>query len=220
MPDTTMDALVAAAFRKPMKIQQAVAFIAPSTEPMPTALTSSSGVLQSLPANWVPLGVIQKKGGVKVSQKVSSDTDEGYNYASPVRTDITSAPITVDVAVFTQWKRKIMEIVYGLDLSAARSIATSGEVTFDLPSKPTPVACRLLLIGADGTPAAGSYLARGYYAAKVIEPPDETWDPSASLAGTVSFSPEPDSAGAVQKFYYRPEGLSADAVALGFPIAP
>ena len=134
----------------------ALAFLAPMTTAVPTAITDAGGALKEIPSDFLPLGLITTDG-ITFSADAKNEEVEALGYAEAVRSDLTGAPKSVKLTVLEPVRKTIQQLVYGIDLSQTKASKTTGEITFDEAAIPALDEYRLLLVMADG-PAADECL--------------------------------------------------------------
>src|SRR5699024_2146754 len=108
------------------KIQRAVAFLAPVTATLPDTLFDATGDLAELPPAYMPCGIVTADGYVFGFEPEKEDVD-ALGYASPVRSDITTVARSVKFTPLEYGRRHMLEMAYGVDLSATTQDATTGE---------------------------------------------------------------------------------------------
>lgn len=165
----------------------AVAFLAPMTAELPTAITTGTGQLGTLPTEYLPLGLITKDG-ISISADASADEVEALGYVEAVRTDLIKAPKTVKLTVLEPYRRHLQELVYGINLSAVTATTGTGEITFDEAPLPVMSEWRLVTIMADGPSDDEWLIGRGFPRVKLAKIPDEAWKPSDPVQFDLEFS--------------------------------
>ena len=159
MADTTTIEALKKKHNKAKNVRKALnvlAFVAPITTAVPDALTGASGAMKELSADWTPLGIFTTDGG-EITPDVSVDDVDGLGYAEPVRSDLTKATKTIKLNIFELFRKEMLSLTHGIDLSQVKANATTGEVVFDDPLLPSIPEKRLLLVAADG-PADDEWL--------------------------------------------------------------
>ena len=131
------------------KALNVLAFVAPLTTAVPDALTDAGGALKEIPAEWTPLGIFTTDGG-EITPDVTVDDVDGLGYAEPVRSDLTKASKTIKLNIFELFRKEMLSLTHGIDLSQVKANATTGEAVFDDPLLPAIPEKRLLIIAADG----------------------------------------------------------------------
>lgn len=161
------------------KILEAVAFLAPEDAPEISSLTGAGGVLTAIPATYLPVGLVTPDG-YTFGRDTNTEDVEALGYASPVRTDVTSATRSVGFTALEAYRRTLLELVYGLDLSTVEASA-DGELTWDHPDRPMQQFYRLLVIGRDGGGNREWFRGKWFPRVSITEFPEEVWsaaDPS------------------------------------------
>lgn len=159
MADTTTIEALKKKHNKAKNVRKALnvlAFVAPLTTAVPDALTGTSGAMKELSADWTPLGIFTTDGG-EITPDVSVDDVDGLGYAEPVRSDLTKATKTIKLNIFELFRKEMLSLTHGIDLSQVKANATTGEVVFDDPLLPSIPEKRLLIVAADG-PADDEWL--------------------------------------------------------------
>ncbi|MEU3011056.1 Ig-like domain-containing protein [Nocardia asteroides] len=98
---------------------------APGASYMPTDLTDSSGVLQTVGAGWFTSGEIQKAAGVSLAPDTQTSPIDGYGSSSPRRTMITAEGFTVDYFA-QEWRKGNLELWHNVDLSTTPAVPGKG----------------------------------------------------------------------------------------------
>ncbi|MFF0546951.1 Ig-like domain-containing protein [Nocardia thailandica] len=98
---------------------------APGASYMPTDLTDSSGVLQTLPAGWFTSGELQKAAGVSLAPDTQTSDIEGYGSSSARRTMVTAEKFTIDYFA-QEWRKKNLELWHNVDLSTVSAAPGKG----------------------------------------------------------------------------------------------
>ena len=151
MATTTVEAMKKR-YNKSKNVRKALnvlAFVAPLTTAVPDALTDAGGALKEIPAEWTPLGIFTTDGG-EITPDVTVDDVDGLGYAEPVRSDLTKASKTIKLNIFELFRKEMLSLTHGIDLSQVKANATTGETVFDDPLLPAIPEKRLLIIAADG----------------------------------------------------------------------
>ncbi|HEY1177855.1 MAG TPA: hypothetical protein VGF17_16995 [Phytomonospora sp.] len=159
------------------KALEAVAFLAPMTVDLPTAITGTDRQPVDLAAlNYWPVGLVTPDG-YTFGGDVEKSEVEALGYSVPARSDIIRAPKTIAFTALESDRRHLAELLYGMDLSTVEA-GPNGEITFDEPPVPMGSEYRLLVISKDGTAAAPYYRGRGYGRVKLANVPEEVWQAS------------------------------------------
>lgn len=156
-------------------------FIAPLTAADPTSLTildttttPSQISLQSLPAGWVDIGYCDQSDAVSWDHKTSTDDTDAWGAVEPIRSDINKVDSTLNFTML-ETKRKSLELYYGLDLSAIKANATTGEFVFDQPSRPATLYFKLFGLFVDGAGTDSVYFGRLFRKASVTDMTSQKW---------------------------------------------
>ncbi|MBS6101826.1 MAG: hypothetical protein KH751_04325 [Actinomyces sp.] len=172
------------------KTLQALAFLAPVSTGLPTALTDQAGALQELPEGYWPIGLVTPDGYSFTADTTKEEVD-ALGYSQPVRSDITKVAKSVEVTVLETLKRNVQGLIRGMDMSQIKA-AASGEVTFDEPDMPAFGEYRLVIISQDGPADAEWLIGRGYPLVKISEIPEEVWNSSDATSVKLKFDVFPD----------------------------
>lgn len=165
----------------------AIAFLAPMTAQVPTAITDAGGALKEISAEFIPLGLITTDG-MNHSADPNSETVEALGYAEAVRTDLTKAPKTVKFTVLEPFRKGTQALVYGIDLSKVKADKTTGEITFNEAAIPALAEYRLLTIMADGPADDEWIIGRCYPRVKLNTIPEEKWAASDAIQFDLEFA--------------------------------
>lgn len=196
------------------KALEGVAFLAPMTADPITSLTGADGSIQALPSGYVPVGLVSKDG---YSFGGSTDTAEveALGYASPVREDITGRTREISFTAYEVFRRPLLELAYGIDLSAVEQSAT-GELTFDHPTLPEKREYRLIVIAKDGSGDREIYRAKHFPRVTITELPEEAWSSEDAMSFEVTLKAlVDDELGTSERDFLAGPGAASDTE-LGF----
>lgn len=200
------------------KVLEASLFVAPTSAPVINAITDASGLL-ILPAGYEDVGRVDKDAGIGFPMDVTTEDVTSLGAAQPTRRDISSAVGTLTVTP-QETKRKTLELYNSMDLSAVEADSTTGEVSFDLPDRPTIRYMRGLALGKDGEGSEAIYVARHLPRMAMTEPGEQSWNDTAALTYPLTFTGFPDdAAGFAQRWFFGGPGWAALAGRHGFPTA-
>lgn len=155
------------------KVLEAVAFMAPYSAESIDTLTGPTGEITTLPEDYFPVGLVTSDGYV-FGGDTESESVTPFGYVAPVREDITSQTNTVSFTAYEVYRKDLLALAYGLDLSDVTK-AVSGEVKFDRPALPEKAYYRLVVIGKDGSGASEIYRAKVYHKVAISAIPEEAW---------------------------------------------
>jgi hypothetical protein len=215
---TTYDALKNKQSELIRKALEGSIFIAPDTADIPTTLTDgASSALVELPAGYVDVGWVDKGDGATWSRSVDTSDVESWGSVEPTRRDITSQ---TDGLQFTaqETKRQTLELYEGLDLSAVTPDATTGEVTFDRPPRPSTRYFRVFGLFVDGVGSNAIYVAKVLPRANVTDTGDQTWSDGDDPVGyevTLTANYDAD-AGTSMRFFFGGPGWKSLLTDMGF----
>lgn len=194
----------------------AIAFLAPMTTQVPTAITDAGGALKEIPSEFIPLGLVTTDG-MSHSADANNETVEALGYAEAVRTDLTKAPKTVKLTVLEPFRKGTQALVYGIDLSQVKADKTTGEITFDEAAIPALAEYRLLTVMADGPADDEWIVGRCYPRVKLNTIPEEKWAASDAVQFDLEFSAFMDEqAGTSCRHYIGGSGAIRHHDAIGF----
>lgn len=201
--------------RKQLEI---VAFLAPMSADPISSLLDGTGALQTIPAEYLPVGMITPDG-ITWPADTNVEEVEALGYAGVVRRDITRVDRTVTFTALEAYKKVLLELVTGVDLSAVE-VSLEGEATWDHPDIPADRHYRFLAIGRDGAPGAEFYRGRFLPDVALSEFPEEVWsatDPTQYPITLTSFVDDAEGTG-VREFIAGP-GFLDQATANGWTVA-
>lgn len=187
-----MPALSALAEHKSELIRKALEgsiFIAPfSATPITTMTTGAGGELAALPSGYKDVGFVEKGNAVTWSRSVTTEEIMAWGDIFPVRRDITKDDSQLKFTML-ETKRTSLELYYGLDLSSTLANATTKEVSFAQPSRPSTKFYRVFGLFQDGEGSDAIYIGRFYPRASVTDMSDQKWsDDTDPVAWDVSMS--------------------------------
>lgn len=165
------------------KIQKAVAFLGPMSVDLPESLfmAGTTELIDLKATGYLPVGMVTPDG-YTFGREVNKEDVNALGYASPVRSDVTSVPRSVSFTALENFKRHMLELKYGANLSATtQALGANGEIIFDEPDLPIGEEYRLLVIGSDGPALANWILGKGYGTVKLAGTGDESWGQEGAL---------------------------------------
>lgn len=169
------------------KALSSVAFLAPMTaEPIDT-IVDATGAIKALPAAYKPLGMITEDG-ITMSGDSSEEEVRAHGYQYAVRSDTTEATREVTLTALEVLKEDLLEVAFGVDLSAVTRDPVTGELTFDRAQLPNNEHRRLIVIVKDGD----KYQARFFPKVKLASNPEEVWNASDAQTFELTFRAEYD----------------------------
>lgn len=202
-----------------LKPLDAAIFLADHYTAAPTAYTDASSVLQALPEDFAPVGLIKKGDGVTFGRKVDSERTESYGEAEPTRIDMVSVEHSLE---FTpqQVSKTTLELTTRADLSTVTADSANGEVRF---AEPTSLSIRYysaLAIAKDGDDAEPVYIFRYMPMVALTDTGDQTWDMADTIPPKVTMTPfRDDTAGFAVEHAFGGLGWKNIAVKAGFATA-
>lgn len=194
-------------------------FLAPYTATLPIALTAGDGAgLLPLPDGYEDVGWCDKGDGATWSRSVDTSDVTSWGSAEPTRRDITKQS---DGLKFTgqETKRSTIELYEGVDLSTVVPAATTGEITFDRPSRPATRYFRVFGLFQDGVGADAIYVAKLLPRANVTDSGDQKWTDGDDPVGyEVTLTANYDEvAKTSMRFFFGGPGWRSRLVDMGFP---
>lgn len=185
---------------------------------LPTTITDSSGVLQSLGAGWQTVGEVQKKAGIDLTPDSKTADVEGYGSANPRRTILTSEGFSIDYYA-QEWRKVNLEMYHNVDMSTVS--ATPG-VGFRARkgSQLTMRYYSALLIAYDGMPTDEIYPWYAYPKVSVTKRSKLSAQQGQEIGLPMTLQVYEDSAwGGVYDFGIAGAGFDAIATSAGFVAA-
>lgn len=199
------------------KVLEAVAFLAPEATAAITSLTTADGVLSAIPNGYIPVGLVTRDG-YTFGGDTETEAVDALGYAQPVREDIVGYTRTVTFTAYEVFRKDILALAYGMDLSAVSQALASGEITFDRPAIPEQKFYRLVVIGKDGSGDNEIYRAKFFPRVSLTSIPEEAWN-SEALRFEITLSTYVDDVlGTGEREFIAGPGADAAATrtALGF----
>lgn len=186
------------------KVLEAVMFIAPKDVSLPAAITEGDTVtpaLSEVPAGFLPVGLVTPEG-YSVSREVEKDGIEALGYASEVRIDTMSVERQITFTPLESFKRHMLELKYGMDLSDVDPDTDTSEIVFDEPSLPFDDQWRVLLIGVDGPADSQWIMGMGFPNAQFDSSAEEAWAREGAKANalTIKILDDPEEGTAVRHY--------------------
>ncbi|MFR9750487.1 hypothetical protein ACL02S_05565 [Nocardia sp. 004] len=181
MPATNLTALKDAQRELLLKPLDAAVFLAPWYTAAPAAFTDTSGALQTLPAAYKSVGLIDKKSGVAFARNVVAAPIESYGELEPVRNDITSDTTTIEFEP-QQTNAMTLALTTNANLEQVKADAQSGEVFFAQPSSEQITYYSAIVIAKDGNDAAPIYVFKVMPKVAVTKYAGEQWTPTTIIS--------------------------------------
>lgn len=201
------------------KIQRAMAFIAPTTVPLPESLYSTGSLVDLKTSGFLPVGLVSPDG-YSFSREVEKEDIDALGYASPVRSDVTRVPRSVTFTALEKGRKHMLELTYGTDLSAVTQDAATGEVVFDEPDLPVNAEYRLIVVGEDGPAAENWVMGKGFFRVKLSGTAEEVWGREGAVSQQFTLDVfSDDEAGVPVRHYIGGTGAVAHKDVMGFSAA-
>ncbi|WP_026343995.1 hypothetical protein [Nocardia sp. BMG111209] len=183
MTATTLTALKAAQRSLLLKPLDAAVFLAPYGTQAPLGgFTDASGNLQTLPAGFQSVGLIDKKTGVAFSRGITAAPIESYGELQAVRNDITSDITALEFEPQQSATALNLQLTTSATLSAMTPNATNGEVWFAQPSAENITYYSAVVIGKDGNDSAPTYVIKILPKVAVSKFGGEQWAPTGVMS--------------------------------------
>lgn len=198
------------------KAQRAVAFLAPTSVAVPDTITDATGLPVALPTGWLPVGIVTPDGYTFASN-VDKDEIDALGYASFVRSDIVKVARTVQFTSLERFRKHMLELQYGMDLSAVEQALANGEISFEEPDMPIGAEWRLIVLADDGPVANNWVFGKCYPNVKLADVGDEKWAKTGGIEQEYTLDVFTDEVlGYPVKHYIAGTGAKAAATDLGF----
>ncbi|MFJ4653855.1 hypothetical protein ACIP5Y_21520 [Nocardia sp. NPDC088792] len=192
MTGTTLTALKAAQLGLMLKPLDAAVFVAPWLTAPPTAFTSSSSLLQPLPAGYVSVGTIDKKSGITFARAITDAPIESYGYLQPTRDDITTDITTIEFEP-QQTNALTLSLTTSAAIGSITANASSGEVFFAQPLDEEITYYSMIVIGKDGNNATPTYIFKVMPKVAITKLGGEQWTPTTVKSQKLTATAFPDS---------------------------
>ncbi|PKW15926.1 hypothetical protein [Saccharopolyspora spinosa] len=196
-------------------------FIADESAELPTALTTGDAAqLLPLPSGYEDVGWVEKSDGATWSRSVDTSDVESWGAVEPTRTDIVKQTDGLKF-IAQETKRRTLEIYESVNLAEVTPDSTTGEVTFDRPTRPAPRYFRAMGLFQDGAGADTIYVAKLAPRAAVTSTGDQKWSDGEVVGYDVTFTAYFDAAaGTAMRFFFGGPGWKALLEDMGFKTAP
>lgn len=178
---------------------------------------TASATLLALDEDWEQLGWVSKSDGLTFSADTETSDVESWGALEPTRSDITR---DVTSAQFTcqETNKKVLEMYYNVDLSAAVPTALTGEIAFNQATEPATTYRRMLFLSKDGAGTKEIYIAKLMPRANVSAKSDQNWNSEDALTyGMTVQAKVDDEAGYAVRHLFGGPGWKDNLVKMGFP---
>lgn len=193
-------------------------FLADESAELPTALTAGEdAALLPLPSGYTDLGWVDKSDGATWTRSTDTSDVESWGAVEPTRTDITKETTGLKLTA-QETKRATLELYESVDLSTVVPDPTTGEVTFDRPSRPTLRYYRVFGLFVDGAGADTIYVGKLLPRANVTDKDEQKWsgdDDPVSYGITLNANYDATAKTSIRYFYGGP-GWRALLAEMGF----
>ncbi|MFE0021907.1 hypothetical protein [Amycolatopsis sp. NPDC059021] len=219
---TTYDALKKKQSALIRKALEGSIFIADYSAQLPTALTSgASADLLALPAGYEDIGWVDKADGATWSQSLDTSDVTSWGAVEPTRTDIKKETAGLKFTA-QETKKRTLELYEGVNLSGVTPDATTGEVRFSRPSRPSPRHFRAFGLFVDGAGADTIYVAKLAPKATVTDKENQKWTDNDDPVGygvtlTAKYD---DAAKTAMSYFFGGPGWKALLEQMGFKTTP
>ena len=164
-------------------------FAADTTADLVTAPFDAGGILQELPAGYVPVGYTTTDGVTFSGDLSTSDVQSGQS-SSPTRSDVESDTVTAQW-VPQETNAAAVALYENLPLAGAGSLPALGSATWtwSRPKTPPTLYRRLVFIAEDLNKDTGKplYIVRHFPSALRSGREDEQWTRTAEIARGVTY---------------------------------
>ncbi len=218
MPATTFDALTTRNSDLIRKTLDAVVFVAAMTVTPPTAITSgATGQLQTLPTGYKDIGWMDASNAVNLATGVTASPVDSFGSLYPTRSDITKMNQTITITA-QETKAVTMGLYSQVDMTGVTADATSGEIVYSDPIRPSTIFYRLLIMWVDNSGTDSIYGAVSFPRVSVTGVADMkmTMGTDAMSRG-LTFTSYPDATlGHARRNFLGGPGILARKTAMGF----
>ena len=174
MEDLVAQSEVVPAVRKTLA---GLLFIGNEDAPEITKISTDGVTLDAIPEGYVAVGLLTDDG-LSAGKEMSMADVTALNHFSPVRRDPESGTRTVSFTAYEIHRPALIEIMDGVDLSAATVDPTTGSVSWEESEIPQLKFKRALWISFDGNVSEPIYDARFWPKVQVTSFPTEAFTKS------------------------------------------
>ncbi|WP_405164724.1 hypothetical protein OG203_06295 [Nocardia sp. NBC_01499] len=219
MTATTLTALKAAQRSLLLKPLDAAVFLAPYGTQAPLGgFTDASGNLQTLPAGFQSIGLIDKKTGIAFSRGITAAPIESYGELQAVRNDITSDITALEFEPQQNATALNLQLTTSATLASMQPSATNGEVWFAQPSAENITYYSAIVIGKDGNDSLPTYVIKVLPKVAVSKFGGEQWVPTGVMSNKLTMVAfKDDVAGFAVAHSYAGAGWQKLVAASGMP---
>jgi hypothetical protein len=204
------------------KMLEMAIFIAPWPAAVTLAtISDTAGTQLVIPDTYLSVGMCSKDDGATWTPNIDISEVGAYGYGTAVRRDATSRTLNLGFTML-ETKKKVLELYYGVDLSATTVPAAKTELFFDMPSAARASYWRVLAIGKDGTGTNAIYHAEYLPKAILTDVDAVSWTDDSPLSYSVTLSADVDSTyGTSQRSFWCGPGFNTSVItAMGFSQLP
>ncbi len=165
------------------------------TTPAVAVTTTTPGIEiapVALPAGYVDLGYVSKDDGYSFGNETEMNEVTSHGVSDPTRRDIISTTSTVGFTA-QETKRRVLELMHNVDLSAVVPDPATGEVAFNKPLAPATRYYRSLFLGRDGIGLSAIYMAVIYPRAMISETGEQSASDESEFGYPLTLTATPDS---------------------------
>ncbi|WP_225725468.1 MULTISPECIES: hypothetical protein [unclassified Nocardia] len=216
---TTLTALKAAQRALLLKPLDAAVFLAPYGTQAPLGgFTDAGGNLQTLPAGFQSVGLIDKKTGIAFSRGITAAPIESYGELQAVRNDITSDITAIEFEAQQNATALNLQLTTSATLNAMTPNSTNGEVWFAQPSAENITYYSAIVIGKDGNDSLPTYVIKVMPKVAVSKFGGEQWVPTGVMSQKLTMVAfKDDVAGFAVAHSYAGPGWAKVVAASGMP---
>lgn len=205
------------------RIQRMHLFMAPTTAPVPDAITGMSGtstveLLELDEADgWEDMGLIGSDDAPTWARDTDTEDLLAIGFRDAVRTDVTS-DVTNLTCTFLERKRSVIEVYDNIDMSGIVPTASTGEIKWIRPQDAPLIERRFAAYGQDGVGAERVWLVKILTAGVIDSVDDQQWGGDGFTTFPVTLKGQVDTElGTSLITYMGGPGVAANLEAMGFP---
>lgn len=204
-----------------LRLRKMAVLMANEDDPAVTSIVdATNGDTLSIPNVYKTVGYLGKDEGATLTPGREVSDSTAFGQVQPINQYVDS---TSFAAGFTmkETNRTTLEGYYGLDLSAIRASATTGEIKFDMPDQPPVQYKRLLLIGQHGEGADAIWVGQFLPKASLSDIGDQTISDTDDFVYPVTYTALVDDVlGTSQRVFIAGPGLAnLGSTPFGFQVA-
>lgn len=205
------------------RIQRMHLFTAPTTAPVPSAITALSltSTVELLELDeedgWVDMGLIGSDDAPTWARDTDSEDLLAIGFRDAVRTDLTS-DVTNLTCTFLERKRSVIEVYDNVDMSGVVPNEDTGEIQWIRPQDAPLIERRYAAYGQDGVGADRVWLVKILTAGVIDSVDDQQWGGDGFTVWPVTLKGQVDTElGTSLITYMGGPGVRANLADMGFP---